>query len=315
LSEKVDDLSRKQNYEELQPEDNGENNSAPSQADDGEKVTASDEREDEDDEEESSEEDEVGEQRFVDHTFYRHKIGEGFAQRQPSDLAPSKPAYFNIDDQVARTLGESKYAAKRQEYSITVANAFFTSIANEAQKDALEAFEAGNYKTAYKLFKQVSNNLAAAADMQGDRMLFLNINSDPGATSKQKSFANDILRNEFTPGVTDRGGSASTQKKFALYEEQCLKATLGASAKAQANRHLAAGAYGGGGAGTVSEPKKKFKDGQPPKKQPTKRGVGEKATRERPKPALKAEGSFLKNKTQPKNGKKAHFEAEQSDSD
>jgi len=165
------------------------------------------------------------------------------------------------------------------------------------------------------LFKQVSNNLTAAADMQGDKILFLNINSDPGATPKQKSFANDILRNEFTPGVTDRGGSASTQKKFALYEEQCLKATLGASAKAQANRHLAAGAYGGGGAGTVSEPKKKFKDGQPPKKQPTKRGAGEKATGERPKPALKTEGSFLKNKTQPKNGKKAHFETEQSDSD
>jgi hypothetical protein len=315
LTEKVDDLSRRQEYDELRPEDNGENNSAPSHADDGEKVTEGDEREDEDDEEESSEEDEVGEQRFVDHTFYRHKIGEGFAQRQPSDLAPSKPAYFNIDDQVARTLGDSKFAAKRQEYTITVANAFFTAIANEAQKDALEAFEAGNHKTAYKLFKQVSNNLKAAADMQGDRMLFLNINSDPGATSKQKSFANDILRNEFTPGVTDRGGSASTRRKFELYEEQCLKATLGASAKAQANKHLAAGAYGGGGAGTVAEPKKRFKDGQPTKKQPTKRGAGEKAAGERPKPALKAEGSFLKNKTQPKNGKKAHFEAEQSDSD
>jgi hypothetical protein len=45
-------------------------------------------------------------------------------------------------------------------------------------------------------------------------MLFLNINSDPGATSKQKSFANDILRNDFNPGVTDRGGSAGTQRKF-----------------------------------------------------------------------------------------------------
>ena len=145
-------------------------------------------------------------------------------------------------------------------------------------------------------------------------MLFLNINSDPGATSKQKSFANDILRNEFAPGVTDRGGSASTQRKFALYEEQCLKATLGASAKAQTDRHLAAGAYGGGSAGTVSEPKKKFKDGQPPKKT-TKRGTGEKAPGERPKPALKAKESYLKNKTQPKNGKKAHFETEQSDSD
>jgi hypothetical protein len=29
-------------------------------------------------------------------------IGEGFAQRQPSDLASSKLAYFNIDDQIPR---------------------------------------------------------------------------------------------------------------------------------------------------------------------------------------------------------------------
>ncbi len=65
----------------------------------------------------------------------------------------------------------------------------------------------------------------------------------------------------------------------------------------------------------MSEPKKKFKDGHPPKKQQTKRGAGEKATGERPKPAFKTKGSFLKNKTQPKNGKKAHFESEQSDSD
>ncbi len=65
----------------------------------------------------------------------------------------------------------------------------------------------------------------------------------------------------------------------------------------------------------MSEPKRKFMDGQPPKKQPTKRGVGEKAPGERPKPALKTKGSFLKNKTQPKNGKKAQFETEQSDSD
>ena len=76
--------------------------------------------------------------------------------------------------------------------------------------------------------------------MQGERMLFLIINSDPGATTKQKPFANDIQRNDFTPGVTDKGGSASTQKKFQLCEEQCLKAILGASAKAQAIRHLSA---------------------------------------------------------------------------
>ncbi len=51
------------------------------------------------------------------------------------------------------------------------------------------------------LLKQVSNNLGATRDMLNDRMHFLNNNADPGATSKQKLFANDIMRNEFAPGV------------------------------------------------------------------------------------------------------------------
>ena len=63
---------------------------------------------------------------FVDHTFYRHKIGEGFVQRQPSELAPAKLAYFNIDDQVTRTLCEVKTSARRAENTATVTNAFFT---------------------------------------------------------------------------------------------------------------------------------------------------------------------------------------------
>ena len=116
---------------------------------------------------------------------------------------------------------------------------FFTSVIHEAQKDALQALEAGNYDAAQRLFKQICKNLEAARDMQGDLMLFLNINSDPGATSKQKSFANDVLRNEFCPKVTDRGGSPGTQRKFQLYKEEYLKTTLGTSAKAQANHYLA----------------------------------------------------------------------------
>ncbi len=83
--------------------------------------------------------------------------------------------------------------------------------------------------------------------MLNDLMIFFNINADPGATSKQKSFANDILRKEFTPGVADRGGSAKTYRYFKLYEEQCLKAMLGASAKTQENMHLGSWVYGNGG--------------------------------------------------------------------
>ena len=89
-------------------------------------------RSENDEDEDESDSEEGGEQRFVGHTYYRHKIVEGFAQRQPSDLAPSKPGYFNIDDQVSRSLADTKFSAKRQEYQVTVANAFFAAIANEA---------------------------------------------------------------------------------------------------------------------------------------------------------------------------------------
>jgi hypothetical protein len=134
---------------------------------------------------------------------------------------------------------------------VTVANAFFASIAYEAHKEAVEALEANGIKNAMCLLKQVSNNLGATRDMLNDRMLFLNINADMGAASKQKSLTNDILHNEFTPGVTDYVGSTKTHRYFKLYEEQCLKATLDASAKAQTNRHLAARVYGNiGGAGS-----------------------------------------------------------------
>ena len=300
LSEKIDDLAiRNINGTST---NNGYDNSSPSHDGERDNVTTGDMSENNDDEDGSDSED-GDEQRFVDHTYYRHKIGEGFSQRQPSDLAPSKPGYFNIDDQVSRSLSDTKFSAKRQEYQVTVANAFFAAVANEAQKDAIEAFQAGNHTAALKLFKQVSANLKDASDMQGDRMLFLNINSDPGATSKQKSFANDILRNEFTPGVTDRGGSSNTQRKFQLYEEQCLKATIGASAKAQANRHLGTGSYGASGAGTIPKPKKPAEG---------KGKIGTCKTTEQPKSALE-ESSFLKKngkEAAPKAKKHARFEAE-----
>ncbi len=102
LSGKVYDLNRK-NAEPSENEE--EEESAPPQSDDGENVTAGDKREISN-EEDSSYGDEVGKQRFVDHTFYRHRIGKGFSQRQPSYLAPSKPAYINTDDQGARGLAD-----------------------------------------------------------------------------------------------------------------------------------------------------------------------------------------------------------------
>jgi hypothetical protein len=45
-----------------------------------------------------------------------------------------------------------------------VANAFYALIAQEAQKDVVEALEAGDVKSAMCLLKQVSNNLGATRE-------------------------------------------------------------------------------------------------------------------------------------------------------
>jgi hypothetical protein len=259
LLEKVDDFNKK-NTEPSKNEEGEE--SAPPQPDDGENVTSAKAL--------TKKTPPTGTSSANNGSSITPSIVKGSwrasANEKRSDLAPSSPAYFNIDDQVARRLADSKFAAKRSKYSITAADAFFTSFTNETQKDAMQALEAGNYGAAQRLFRQVCNNLEATRDMQWDKMMFLDINSDPGATSKPKSFANDTLRNEFCPGVTDRGGSSRTQKNLQLYEEQCLKATLGASAKAQANHHLAVRQYNTSGAGAISaRSSKKAADRKPSK--------------------------------------------------
>jgi hypothetical protein len=127
------------------------------------------------------------------------------------------------------------------------------------------------------------------------------------------------MRNEFTPGVEDRGGSAKTHKFFKLYEEQCLKATLGAFAKAQADRHLAAGSYGnGGGAGSSSSSSaantNNTMSGTRKGPQPQS-ATRDNAAGQQPKPALRAKGNYLKNKEKQPQGKKAHFDPETYESE
>jgi hypothetical protein len=187
---------------------------------------------------------------YVSHGYYRDLIAEGFDKRSPSRLALNKPAYFPIDDSVTRTLTASKYSAKAAEYSITVANAFFASVTRAALDDAIAATRDGDTKTASILLKQVSNNMAAIEDQHRDRMLFLDLTSDPNASATEKDYANNILKNDFTPGVQNKGGSAKANKVFAAYQLQFLKATQFASAKATANRHLASTSGTGTGSGT-----------------------------------------------------------------
>ncbi len=70
-------------------------------------------------------------------------------------------------------------------------------------------------------------------------MLFLDLTSVPSASATEKDYANSILRNEFTPRVPNKEGSSKANKNFVAYQQQFLRATQLASAKATANRHLA----------------------------------------------------------------------------
>ncbi len=106
---------------------------------------------------------------------------------------------------------------------------------------------------------------------------------------------------------------------FKLYEEECLKAALGASEKAQANKHLATGSYGNGrgasntnisSSANINNKKFGARKGSQPQSTPR-----DKATGQQTKPALNAKGSSLKNKENQPQGKNVHFEPEAYESE
>jgi hypothetical protein len=117
--------------------------------------------------------------------------------------------------------------------------------------DAITATNNGDPTTVAILLSQVSNNMAAIEDLRRDRMLFLDLTSDPNASATERDYANNILKNKFTPGIHNKGGSAKANKIFAAYRLQFLKATQFASAKATANRHLASSSGTGSGMGAA----------------------------------------------------------------
>ncbi len=90
--------------------------------------------------------------------------------------------------------------------------------------------------------------MAAIENMHRDRMFFLDITSDPRSSATERDFANNIFKNEFTPGVQIKGGSSRSNKIFAAYQTQYLMATQFASAKGSASRHLASSSRSGYGA-------------------------------------------------------------------
>ena len=141
---------------------------------------------------------------FVSHAFYRQHIEDGFEKRAPPKLSLAKPFYYPIDDAVTRTLAASKYTSKLAEYTLSVSNAFFASTTHAAAQDALAAHLAGDADSTTTLLNQVVNSLAAIKDMQRDRMFFLYLTADPASTPTQRDFANNVLKNEFTPTVQNK---------------------------------------------------------------------------------------------------------------
>ena len=96
-----------------------------------------------------------------------------------------------------------------------MANAFFSSITRATHDDAIFAALEGEEQASLTLLAQVRNKMAAIEDMHRDRMLFLDLTSDPSSSATKRDFENNILRNEFTSGVQNKGGSARSNKIFA----------------------------------------------------------------------------------------------------
>ena len=59
--------------------------------------------------------------------------------------------------------------------------------------------------------------MAAIEDMHRNRMLFRDRTSNPDYSATEIDFANNALRNDFSPGVQNKGGSPRSNKVFATY--------------------------------------------------------------------------------------------------
>ncbi len=58
--------------------------------------------------------------------------------------------------------------------------------------------------------------MAAIEDMHRDMMLYLDLTPDPNSSATERDFAHNILKNELTPGVQNKGGSARSNNLRSL---------------------------------------------------------------------------------------------------
>ncbi len=97
-------------------------------------------------------------------------------------------------------------------------NAFFASVTKAALDDAIEAKNnGGDPETVPIPLNQVQANMTAIEDMHRDRILFLDLTSDPNSSASEKDYANIILRKEFNPEDQNKGESANSNKIFSAY--------------------------------------------------------------------------------------------------
>ncbi len=67
--------------------------------------------------------------------------------------------------------------------------------------------------------------MAAIEDVHRDKMPYFDLTSDPNSSATERDFSHNILKNEFTPGVHNKEGSARSNKIFVAYQVQILKDT------------------------------------------------------------------------------------------
>ena len=99
-----------------------------------------------------------------------------------------------------------------------MASAFFSSITRAALEDVIAGTKDGDTKTASILLNQVNNNMIAIEDLHRDRMMYLDITSDPNPSAPKRDYANNVLKNEFASGVHNKGGSSRANKVFDAYQ-------------------------------------------------------------------------------------------------
>ena len=56
--------------------------------------------------------------------------------------------------------------------------------------------------------------MTAIEDLHRDMMMFLDLTSDPNAPASEMVYANNVIRNEFTPEVLKKGGLLQGQQEL-----------------------------------------------------------------------------------------------------